>query len=137
MFSGGARAVSQWHVGTTTISFGNAIIYAGDSPIGSGFSEHYVSLQLGVEARHPLGFKIGTLTPDLGVYTIYYYYPVPLVFSGFLEPELKIANQGEIGFSIGSATQFQLLGLSNPRIGAGFIFGGGLTVLRINFGFQF
>jgi hypothetical protein len=29
------------------------------------------------------------------------------------------------------------LGLSNPRIGAGFIFGGGLTVLRINFGFQF
>jgi hypothetical protein len=136
-FLAGARAVSQWHVGATTISFGNAIIYAGDSPIGSGFSEHYVSLQLGVEARHPLGFKIGTLTPDLGVYTIYYYYPVPLVFSGFLEPELKIANQGEIGFSIGSATQFQLLGLSNPRIGAGFIFGGGLTVLRINFGFQF
>ena len=73
----------------------------------------------------------------LGVYTIYYYYPVPLVFSRFLEPELKIAHQGEIGFSIGSATQFQLLGLSNPRIGAGFIFGGGLTVLHINFGFQF
>jgi hypothetical protein len=92
---------------------------------------------LGVELRHPLGFMIGTLRPDLGVYTIYYYYPVPLVFSRFLEPELKIVNQGEVGFSIGSATQFRLLGLSNPRIGAGFIFGGGLTVLRINFGFQF
>ena len=103
----------------------------------SGFSEHYVSLQLGVELRHPLGFRMGTLAPDLGVYTIYYYYPVPLVFSRFLEPELKIVNQGEIGFSIGSATEFRLLGLPNPRIGAGFIFGGGLTVLRINFGFQF
>ena len=137
VFLGGVRALSQWHVGATTISLGNAIIYAGDSPIGSGFSEHYVSLQLGVEFRHPLGFMIGTLTPDLGVYTIYYYYPVPLVFSRFLEPELKIVNQGEVGFSIGSATQFRLLGLSNPRIGAGFIFGGGLTVLRINFGFQF
>jgi len=137
VFLAGARSVSQWHLGTTTISLGNAIIYAGDSPIGSGFSEHYVSLQLGVELRHPLGFTVGTLTPDLGVYTIYYYYPVPLVFSRFLEPELKIAHQGEIGFSIGSATQFQLLGLSNPRIGAGFIFGGGLTVLHINFGFQF
>jgi hypothetical protein len=90
-----------------------------------------------VELRHPLGFRIGTLAPDLGVYTIYYYYPVPLVFSRFLQPELKIVNQGELGFSIGSATQFRLLGLSNPRIGAGFIFGGGLTVLRINFGFQF
>jgi hypothetical protein len=137
IFLAGARAVSQWHMGATTISLGNAIIFAGDSPIGSGFSEHYVSLQLGVELRHPLGFRIGTLVPDLGVYTIYYYYPVPLVFSRFLEPELKIANQGEIGFSIGSATQFRLLGLPNPRIGAGFIFGGGLTVLRINFGFQF
>jgi hypothetical protein len=137
VFLAGARALSQWHAGATTISLGNAIIYAGDSPIGSGFSEHYVSLQLGVEVRHPLGFKLGTLTPDFGVYTIYYYYPVPLVFSRFLEPELKIANQGEIGFSIGSATQFRLLGLPNPRIGAGFIFGGGLTVLHINFGFPF
>jgi hypothetical protein len=121
----------------TTISLGNAVIFAGDSPIGSGFSEHYVSLQLGVEVRHPLGFRVGTLAPDLGLYTIYYNYPVPLVFNRFLEPDLKIANQGEIGFSIGSATQFQLLGLSNPRIGAGVIFGGGLTVLRINFGFPF
>jgi hypothetical protein len=137
VFLAGARAVSQWHPGTTTISLGDAIIFAGDSPIGSGFSEHYVSLQLGVELRHPLGFRMGTLAPDLGVYTIYYYYPVPLVFSRFLEPELKIVNQGEIGFSIGSATEFRLLGLPNPRIGAGFIFGGGLTVLRINFGFQF
>jgi hypothetical protein len=136
-FLAGARAVSQWHAGATTISLGNAVIYAGDTPIGSGFSEHYVSLQLGVELRHPLGFKVGTLAPDLGVYSIYYYYPVPLVFSRFLEPELKIANQGEIGFSIGSATPFRLLGLSDPRIGAGFIFGGGLTVLHINFGFQF
>jgi hypothetical protein len=137
IFLAGARAVSQWHVGATTISLGDAVIFAGDSPIGSGFSEHYVSLQLGVELRHPLGFTMGTLAPDLGVYTIYYYYPVPLVFSRFLEPELKIVNQGEIGFSVGSATQFRLLGLPNPRIGAGFIFGGGLTVLRINFGFQF
>jgi len=136
VFLAGARAVSQWHAGVTTISLGDAIIFAGDSPIGSGFSEHYVSLQLGLEVRHPLGFRIGSLAPDLGVYTIYYYYPVPLAFSRFLEPELKIVNQGEIGFSIGSATQFRWLGLSNPRIGAGFIFGGGLTVLRINFGFH-
>jgi hypothetical protein len=137
IFLAGIRALSQWRAGATTISFGNAIIYAGDRGIGSGFSEHYVSLQLGVELRHPLGFRIGTLAPDLGVYTIYYYYPIPLVFSRFLEPELKIASQGEIGFSIGSATQFRFLGLSNPRIGAGLILGGGLTVLHINFGFQF
>jgi len=137
IFLAGARAVSQWHMGTTTLSLGNAVICAGDSTIGSGFSEHYISLQLGVELRHPLGFDIGTQTPEIGVYTIYYYYPIPLVFSRFLQTELKIANQGEIGFSVGSATQFRFLWLSNPRIGAGFIFGGGLTVLHVNFGCQF
>ena len=61
---------------------------------------------MGVELRHPLGFSMGTLAPDLGVYTIYYYYPVPLAFSRFLEPELKIVNQGEIGFSINFGFQF-------------------------------
>jgi len=137
IYLAGARALSQWHVAATTFSLGSAIIYAGDSPIGSGFSERYVSLQLGVELRHPLGFTIGTLAPDFGVYTIYYHYPVPLIFSRFLQPQLTIANQAEIGFSIGSATQFRLLGLSNPRIGAGFIFGGGLTVWHVSYGFQF
>ena len=137
IFLGAARALTQWHMGATTFSIGNAMIWAGDRAIGSGFSEHYVSLQFGAELRHPLGFSIGTLAPDLGVYTIYYYYSVPLVFSRFLQPDLKIANQGEIGFSVGSATEFRFVGLSNPRIGVGFIFGGGLTVLHINFGFQF
>jgi hypothetical protein len=137
IFMAGVRAVSQWNLGATTVSLGNAAIYAGDGAIGSGFSERYLSLQWGVELRHPLGFSMGRLEPDLGLYAIDYFYPVPLVFSRFLQPELKIANQGEIGFSVGSATQFELLGLSNPRIGAGFVFGGGLTVLHINFGFQF
>jgi hypothetical protein len=137
IYLAGVRALSQWRVGTTTLSIGNAAIYAGDSAIGSGFSEHYVSLQLGLELRHPLGFRMGSLEPDLGLYAIDYFYPAPLIFSRFLQPELRIANQGEIGFSVGSATAFQLLGLSNPRLGAGFVFGGGLTVLHINFGFEF
>lgn len=137
IYLAGVRALTQWHPGATTVSLGDALIYAGDSAIGSGFSEHYVSLQLGLELRHSLGFEIGRLTPDLGVYTVYYNYPVPLVFSRFLQPELKVSNQGEMGFSIGSANELRLLGMSNPRIGAGFIFGGGLTVWHINFGFQF
>ena len=66
-----------------------------------------------------------------------YYYPAPLEFSRFLKSRLKIVDQGEVGFSIGSATPLQILFLSNPRIGAGFVFGGGLKVWHINFGFPF
>lgn len=137
IYLAGARAISQWHFGATTVSLGNALIYAGDRAIGSGFSENYTSLQLGLELRHPLGFEIGKLAPDLGVYTIYYNYPERLVFSRFLQPDLQISNQGEVGFSVGATNQWRLLGMSNPRIGAGFIFGGGLTVWHVSFGFQF
>jgi hypothetical protein len=137
IYAAGARTLTQWHAGDYTLSLGNAVVYAGDSTIGPGFSEHYVSLQIGGEVRHPLGFKLGAIEPDVGIYVADYYYPTPLRFSRFLKPELRIENQGEIGFSVGSATPFQLLWLSNPRIGVGFVFGGGLDVWHVNFGFQF
>ncbi len=137
IYLGGARAVSQWPVGTSVISLGEAAIYAGDSPAGAGASEHYVSLQLGAEVRRSLGFAIRGITPDMGLYAIYYHYPSPLVFNRYLESDLEVRNQGELGFSIGSANTSRLFGLSNPRIGVGFIYGGGLNVWRISFGFPF
>lgn len=121
------------------MSPGNAVIYAGDITIGPGVSEHYVSLQVGGEVRSPPGFQVGGTTPDVGLYLADYYYPTPLEFSRFLKPLLRVSNQAEIGFSVGSATPFQVLWLLNPRIGigVGFVFGGGLDVRHINFGFQF
>jgi hypothetical protein len=137
VYLAGARSVAQWHAGDITFSLGNGIVYAGDNTIGPGFGEHYVALQVGGEVRRPLGFKIGDWAPDLGLYAADYYYPAPLQFSRFLRPRLQASNQNEIGFSIGSATPLQILFLSNPRIGAGFVFGGGLKVWHINFGFPF
>ncbi len=137
VYVAGARAVAQWQAGVYTLSLANAAIYAGDDTIGPGFAEHYAALQIGGEIRRPLGFTIGRATPDLGVYIADYYYPAPLVFSRFLRPPLRVANQGEIGFSVGSATPLDALWLSNPRIGAGFVFGGGLNVWHVNFGFPF
>ena len=119
------------------MSLGNAVVYAGDDTVGPGFSEHYVSLQIGGEVRRSLGFQVAGISPDLGLYAANYYYPTALEFSRFLKPILRVSNQGEIGFSVGSATPFQLLWLSNPRIGVGFVFGGGLDVWHVNFGFQF
>jgi hypothetical protein len=68
VYLAGARSVAQWRAGDYTLSLGSAVIYAGDNTIGSGFAEHYVSLQLGGEVRRPLGFKIGSWAPDVGVY---------------------------------------------------------------------
>jgi hypothetical protein len=137
VYLAGARSVAQWQVNDYTLSLGNGIVYAGDNTIGSGFAEHYVSLQLAGEVRRPLNFKIGEWTPDLGLYAADYFYPAPLVFSRFLRSPLKVHNQNEIGFSIGAAESFKFLWFSNPRIGAGFVFGGGLNVYHVNFGFPF
>ena len=137
IYLAGARSVAQWRSGEFTFSLGTGIVFAGDKSIGSGFSENYIALQAGGEIRHPLGFSIGGFTPDLGVYAADYYYPSALRFSRFLRPPLRVANQNEIGFSVGSATPLHILFLSNPRIGAGVVFGGGLTVWHINFGFPF
>jgi len=137
VYLAGARSVAQWRAGGYTFSLGNGAVYAGDTTAGSGFAEHYVSLQIAAEVRRPLGFQIGHWTPDIGLYAAEYYYPAPLVFSRFLHTPLRIDNQNEIGFSVGIAEPFKLLSLSNPRIGAGIVFGGGLTVYHINFGFPF
>lgn len=137
VYLAGARSVAQWQAGDYTFSLGNAIIYAGDNTIGSGFAEHYVSLQIGGEVRRPLGFQIGKWTPDPGVYAANYYYPAPLQFSRFLRSPLQITDQVEIGFSVGSATPLGISWLNDLRIGVGFVFGGGLNVWHINFGFPF
>jgi hypothetical protein len=137
IYLAGARALTQWHDGATTLSLGNAVVFAGDNSVGPGGGERYVSLQLGGEVRHPLGFSIGNVSPDIGIYVADYYYPAPLTFSRFLHPPLNVSNQAEIGFSVGLAKPYDLLGWSNPRIGAGFVFGGGLDVWHVNFGFQF
>ena len=137
VYRAGVRAVTQWRSGAYTYSVGNGVVLAGNTTIGPGFQERYVALQLGGEVRRPLGFKVGGWAPDLGLYAGTYYYPDPLVFSRFLRSPLRVANQGEIAFSVGSATPFQMLGLSNPRIGVGYVFGDGLDVWHVNFGFPF
>lgn len=137
IYLAGVRSVAQWRAGDYTLSLGNGIVYAGDATIGPGPAENYLSLQLAGEIRRPLGFQVGGVKPDLGLFVANYYYPAPLRFSRFLRSELHVHDQMEIGLSLGSAEPMNILWLANPRIGAGYVFGGGLQVWHINFGFPF
>jgi hypothetical protein len=109
IYLAGVRMLTQWRAGDYTFSLGNAAVFAGDDTIGPGFGERYVSLQIGGEVRRPLGFTVGDFTPDLGLYVANYYYPTPLEFSRFLRPPLRVVDQGEVGFSIGSARPLEIL----------------------------
>ena len=59
------------------------------------------------------------------------------MFSRFRDEPLKVDNQFEFGATLGSATPWELLSISNPRIGASYTFGDDLEVFRVNFGFPF
>ncbi len=134
-YTAGARSVVQWQAGAYTLSLGNAALYAGDQ--ASNFRESYVSLQAGFEVRRPLGFTVRGIEPDLGVFVSEYYYPKPLRFSRFLRDPLEVSEQTEIGVTIGSTKPFDTVLLGNARIGAGYVFGDGLQVWHVAFGFPF
>lgn len=133
----GVRSVAEWHAGAYTFALGNGAVFAGDSTMGPGTSDNYVSLQVGGEVRRSLGFSIGNWTPDLGIYAVNYYYPEPLDFSRVFRPDLQVHNQDEIGLTLGSAKPLSLLWLSDPRVGVSYIFGDGLNGWNVNFGFPF
>ena len=135
IFTTGLRSVTQWHEGPYTLSLGNALIYSGDT--SRDYDESYLALENGFEVRRPLGFTVHGIEPDFGVYFADYYYPKSLSFSRFQHDPLKIKNQTEIGFSVGSAKPFDIAFLSNTRAGVSYVFGGGLSVWHVNFGFPF
>lgn len=135
VYTVGVRSVARWQAGRYTLSLGNGVLYAGDAGGGSG--ESYFAIETGFEVRRPLGFTVRGVEPDLGLYVADYYYPKPLRFSRFLRDPLKVDNQVEVGFSIGSARPLDVPLLKDARIGVGYVSGGGLSVWRVNFGFPF
>lgn len=118
-------------------SIGNAILWAGNTTFQDDApDESFGVLENGIEALHPLGFKIKGYEPDASVFFIYYRFLPDTKFSRFLRKPLKLENQYEIAGTIGSATPLKLWVINNPRIGVGYRFGD-LDVFTINFGFPF
>ena len=139
VYSGGLKNVLTIPWQKYVLSFGNSVTYAGNSTFDGDVSENYFAIRSGFDVRRELGFRLpyfpGNIEPDLGIFVIHHFYPKPLVFKRFLSPPLRVENQIEIGFSVGSSTAFEIFGIQKPRIGASYIAGDGLSVFRINFGF--
>jgi hypothetical protein len=119
------------------LSFGTKLAGAGAVRIGQSGSEGFGTLQNGLEVRHPMGFQVKGLVPDVGVSVVHYYFFPSAKFSLPGQRPLTVSNQVEFGFSVGSAKPATLWIFENPRIGVSYRFGDGLTGIRVNFGFPF
>jgi hypothetical protein len=147
VYNGGLRSLVEIPYKDYTFSLGNGVLFPGNRVFGEGDDESYVAIETGVEVRRSLGFTLreigitdlahADVTPELGLYFIHYHFPDPLVFTRFRDEPLRVDNQFEFGATFGSATPWELLRISNPRLGASYIFGDDLEVFRVSFGFPF
>lgn len=136
----GVSSLMQTQVDRWTLGLGNAFIYAGTADFTSDpDAEAYGALETGVEARHPLGFKVWDYEPDASLFFIWYYFTPSLEFTRVQQASLRVDNVCEVGISIGAdpSTPFQLPVLGNPRIGISYRVGNDLDAIRLNFGFPF
>lgn len=129
-------------------SFGNAFIYAGDATFArepGDVVEGYGTFRTGVQARHPLGFKIANFIPDAGVFFVYHLFTPALQFTRVGETSLEIDQIFEIGGTIG-ATQDSRIGwlpdflnraVNRFNIGIGYQTGQDLNGFRLSFGYPF
>jgi hypothetical protein len=139
LYAAGISNLFEFQLQDFVLSIGSRLAAAGDASIGPTRSPNtnYGTLQNGLEVRHPLGFDLKGLVPDLGVSFIYYYFFPSAKFSLPGESPLEVSNQFEFGINIGSAKPAKLWIFNNPRIGVSYRFGDGLTGVRAQFGFPF
>ncbi len=84
------------------LSFGTKLAGAGDALIGQSRSEGYGTLQNGLEVRHPLGFRVRGVVPDVGVSFVHYCFFPSAKFSLPGRSPLEVSHQFEFGVSVGS-----------------------------------
>jgi hypothetical protein len=137
LYAAGISNLFEVQVQDFLLSVGTRLGGAGDA--GAVGSTNYGTLQNGLEVRHPLGFSVKDIEPDVGVSFIYYYFFPSAKFSLPGGSPLEVSNQFEFGIDVGSPKPITLwiLEIEKPRLGVSYRFGDGLTGVRVQFGFPF
>lgn len=144
----GLSSVLRYPWNDFTFLLGNAFIYAGDASFTDSEDdavEGYGTFRTGVEGRHPLGFRIGEIVPDAGVFFVYNLFTPSLEFTRTQRQSLEIDQIFEIGGAIGLAQPYEISwapetlndALDEFRLGVGYQTGKDLDGVRLTFGFPF
>jgi hypothetical protein len=140
-YQAGVSSLYERPLGDFKLLYGMAFVWAGDSSLNDSDTEDYGTFYTGPELRHPLGFHIGDITPDVGVFFVYHYFTPELQFTRSGREDLDVQQIFETGLSLGSSTPMHLpyIGdrLDRFRVGASYLAASGFDAFRINFGFPF
>jgi len=137
IFGAGVRSQFVFHSGDFTFRLGNTLVYAGNRAPGADLGSDFGSLVTGIDARRPLGFNVGTHRADVSLYAANYLYS-NLEFRRFRADPVDVVVQYEAGFTFGTSTPpGHWIFRQVPRVGLGYRFGDGLSVVRLVLGMPF
>jgi hypothetical protein len=112
-------------------------VYATYWTSGLGFGDDYGVLESGADARHSLGFSVRGHGVDAGPYFVDYFYVSSPDLVHFIGESLSVKQLYELGVTVGTSTPWKVLGLEMPRLGVGYRFGAGTSLVRIIIGGPF
>ncbi len=136
LWSAGMRSLVTWDLRGTALSFGTELKYRSTFTSDLGIDDDFGEIELGVEARRPMGFTVVGNGADLGVYYIRRNF-IDAVFERDGLGPLEIQATNELGLSFGTTPSLTVWSIRLPRLGLGYRWGSGVRGIRLNFGFPF
>ena len=137
IFAGGLDARWERRYGARLLRATVKPFYAGNVLEGFGSYDDYGEVDLGLEAREPLGACLGSAELDVGYFLIAYYYTQDLSFLRAPSTRLGLSNQFEAGFTVGTVRPVRVWGVTLPRVGFSYRFGAGVPAVRLVLGAPF
>ena len=133
----GLRSRFRFEWGSVSFLAGNRVVYASFTTSELGFGDDYGVLESGLDARHSLGFSVAGHRVDAGLFVADYLYFLSPDLVHFIGESLSIDQQWEVAITLGTATPWKVLGIEMPRLGVGYRFGEGTSLVRIIIGGPF
>ncbi len=137
IYAAGLKSLATFPRGGFELGFGSALKLSGSRTTDGALIDNLASVEVGLDARHPLGFSIGQHRADFSVYATVRHFLDELEFPGFQGGPVGVRNLYEVGVTFGSEPQLEIWGIPLSRLGVSYRFGDGLRAWRINFGFPF
>jgi hypothetical protein len=136
LWSAGMRTLAIYGIGKFDLSLGTKFEFLSVHTSKLDLEDRFGEFLVGLDALHPLPFKIAGNQADVSGYYIYRHYIDARVNREEGEP-LTLESSHEIGVTFGTDPKIKLWFMRLPRIGLGYRFGPNIRGVRLNFGFPF
>ncbi len=137
LYAAGVGSLYELQMQQYRASFGSKLGWAEEVDIEGAGSMGFATFQNGVEILHPLGLYVKGQEFNMAESFTYYKFFPAARFSVPNEPPHTVSDQLEFGVNFGFVEPTKVWIIENPRIGASYRFGDGMTGFRLNFGFPF